>query len=58
MQQIDVSFRAVSKRYGEVTAVDRMNLDIAQGAFVSLLGPSGCGKTTSLRDHRRVRTTE
>ena len=49
MQQIDVSFRAVSKRYGEVTAVDRVDLDIAQGAFVSLLGPSGCGKTTSLR---------
>ena len=49
MQQIDVSFRGVSKHYGEVTAVDRMNLDIARGSFVSFLGPSGCGKTTSLR---------
>ena len=49
MQQIDVSFRGVSKHYGEVKAVDRVDFDIAQGSFVSFLGPSGCGKTTSLR---------
>ncbi len=35
--------------YGTVTAVDRLDLDIEPGEFVSLLGPSGCGKTTTLR---------
>ncbi|MEO5885205.1 MAG: ABC transporter ATP-binding protein, partial [Candidatus Limnocylindrales bacterium] len=39
----------VTKRFGEVTAVDAMNLRIARGEFYSLLGPSGCGKTTTLR---------
>jgi spermidine/putrescine transport system ATP-binding protein len=39
----------VTKRFGEVTAVDRMTLRIANGTFYSLLGPSGCGKTTTLR---------
>jgi spermidine/putrescine transport system ATP-binding protein len=45
----DIAFRGVSKRYGEVVAVDSVDLDIPRSAFVSLLGPSGCGKTTSLR---------
>ncbi len=45
----DIAFEAVSKRYGEVLAVDRVDLAIPKRAFVSLLGPSGCGKTTSLR---------
>jgi spermidine/putrescine transport system ATP-binding protein len=39
----------VTKRYGAVTAVDRLNLDVAPAEFLSLLGPSGCGKTTTLR---------
>jgi putative spermidine/putrescine transport system ATP-binding protein len=39
----------VTKRYGPVVAADHVNLDIAQGEFVTLLGPSGCGKTTTLR---------
>ena len=39
----------VTKRFGAVTAVDRMRLSIARGEFYSLLGPSGCGKTTTLR---------
>jgi len=44
-----VTFDAVSKRYGEVAAVDDLNLTIADGEFMVLLGPSGCGKTTALR---------
>lgn len=38
----------VSKRYGSVTAVDRLNLEICDNEFMVLLGPSGCGKTTTL----------
>src|ERR687892_21066 len=37
------------KRFGDVTAVDGISLDISPGEFFSLLGPSGCGKTTTLR---------
>ena len=39
----------VSKKFGNVLAVDRLNLDIAKGECFSMLGPSGCGKTTTLR---------
>ena len=39
----------LSKRFGEVAALDRVSLDIAGGEFFALLGPSGCGKTTLLR---------
>jgi iron(III) transport system ATP-binding protein len=44
-----VEFRQVSKRYGEVTAVNAVTFTIAPGTLVTLLGPSGCGKTTTLR---------
>jgi spermidine/putrescine transport system ATP-binding protein len=44
-----IRFDAATKRYGDFTAVDRLSLDIQQGAFVALMGPSGCGKTTTLR---------
>jgi multiple sugar transport system ATP-binding protein len=44
-----VTFQGVSKRYGEVLAVDNLNLEIKDGEFMVLVGPSGCGKTTSLR---------
>lgn len=44
-----ISLQGVTKRYGKVTAVDRLNLEIAKGEFHTLLGPSGCGKTTTLR---------
>ena len=44
-----IRFVGVSKRFGEMTAVDELNLTITEGEFFSLLGPSGCGKTTTLR---------
>ena len=44
-----IQIDGVVKRYGDVAAVDGVTLDVAPGAFVSLLGPSGCGKTTLLR---------
>ena len=45
----DIEFTAVTKRFEQVLAVNRVDLSIRKGAFHSLLGPSGCGKTTSLR---------
>ena len=44
-----VALRGIVKRFGDVAAVDHVDLDIADGEFFALLGPSGCGKTTTLR---------
>ena len=44
-----VSAHAISKKFGEVTAVDGIDLAVRDGEFMVLLGPSGCGKTTFLR---------
>ena len=44
-----VTFEHVTKKYGDVLAVDDLNLEIRDGEFMVLVGPSGCGKTTSLR---------
>src|SRR5262249_56585447 len=44
-----VRFEAVTKRFGGVTAVDRLSLDIYAGELFALLGPPSCGKTTLLR---------
>jgi spermidine/putrescine transport system ATP-binding protein len=46
---VAVELRDVTKKFGAVTAVDAVNLQIQDGEFFSLLGPSGCGKTTTLR---------
>jgi len=44
-----VRLRGLSKTYGDVGAVDGVDLEIAEGEFFTLLGPSGSGKTTTLR---------
>jgi putrescine transport system ATP-binding protein len=44
-----VRFDGVSKRFGDVPAVERLSLDIYEGEFFALLGPSGSGKSTLLR---------
>ncbi|WP_116131954.1 ABC transporter ATP-binding protein [Tropicimonas sp. IMCC34043] len=44
-----ISFRGVTKRFGDFTAIDNLYLDIFQREFFALLGPSGCGKTTLMR---------
>src|SRR5205085_4286651 len=45
----DVTLEGVRKTYGDVVAVDRVDLEIARGEFFTMLGPSGSGKTTTLR---------
>jgi ABC-type Fe3+/spermidine/putrescine transport system ATPase subunit len=44
-----VRLRGISKSYGTVAAVKRLDLEIHRGDFLAILGPSGCGKTTLLR---------
>ncbi len=44
-----VEIRSVTKRFGDVTAVDAASLSLNKGDFLTILGPSGCGKTTLLR---------
>ncbi len=44
-----VELKDVTKRFGDLVAVDDLGLDLGRGEFFTLLGPSGCGKTTTLR---------
>jgi len=44
-----VSLKAITRRFGDVLALDAIDLDIAEGEFFAMLGPSGSGKTTCLR---------
>jgi iron(III) transport system ATP-binding protein len=44
-----IKLQGLTKRFGPTAAVDRVDLEIRDGEFVTLLGPSGCGKTTTLR---------
>jgi len=43
-----VTLNKLTKRYGDVTAVDGLDITVADGEFLTLLGPSGCGKSTAL----------
>ena len=44
-----LQLKGLTKKFGNLTVVDNLNLSLRSGEFVSLLGPSGCGKTTTLR---------
>jgi sulfate transport system ATP-binding protein len=46
---MSIAIRNIEKHFGSFTALNKVNLDIANGELVALLGPSGCGKTTLLR---------
>ena len=48
MSEIMISLKDVKKFYGEVKAVDGVNLDVKKGSFLTVLGPSGSGKSTLL----------
>jgi len=44
-----VELRGVTKRFGEIVAVDHIDLEIEDGEYLGIIGPSGCGKTTLMR---------
>ncbi len=46
---VSIGINNVIKRYGQVTVIPDLSVDIKNGEFFTLLGPSGCGKTTLLR---------
>ena len=46
---VSIELKDVTKRFDTILAVDRVNLEIKDGEYLTLLGPSGCGKTTTLR---------
>ncbi|WP_301098487.1 spermidine/putrescine ABC transporter ATP-binding protein PotA [Otariodibacter sp.] len=53
MEKLDqkpiIELRSITKRYGDKTIIDKLDLTINDGEFLTILGPSGCGKTTALR---------
>ena len=49
MSELAIRLRGVVKRYGPITAVDGLDLDVPEGTCVGLLGPNGAGKSTTMR---------
>src|SRR5947207_4327972 len=49
MSEPAIRLRGVVKRYGAITAVDHLDLDVPEGTCVGLLGPNGAGKSTTMR---------
>ena len=49
-----LELRALTKKFGGFTAVDCMDLKVAEGEMIALLGGSGCGKTTTLKMINRL----
>ncbi len=48
-QELVVHMRGVDKKFGDVTALHDINLDVPKGSIFGFIGPSGCGKTTTIR---------
>lgn len=48
-QAVSVKLEGIVKKFGKVTAVEKVDLELPAGKLITLLGPSGCGKTTILR---------
>ena len=44
-----IKLRQVTKKYGSLNVLNSIDLDVADGEFLTLVGPSGCGKSTTLR---------
>ena len=49
MTEYAIRLRGVVKRFGALTAVDHLDLDVPEGTCVGLLGPNGAGKSTTMR---------
>lgn len=49
MPEAYVQAFGATKRFGDVTAVDNVDLEVYRGKFLSVIGPSGCGRTTMMR---------
>ena len=49
MPDLAIRLRSVVKRYGDILAVDGLDLDVPEGTCVGLLGPNGAGKSTTMK---------
>lgn len=54
----DLILRSITKKYGNTTVINKLDLEVKSGEFITLLGPSGCGKTTLLRMIAGLETIE